>query len=232
MHGCLDPRDRERPSPRMDGNRYGSRSERSAVMKTMWMRILPVALCVAWADGTAADLVLRFEPAGAYLYLSFDSQTATDYQFQTSTNLSTWSDFEAVIPGDGSSKTQVVATAGQPMAYFRLQATQTSPGLAPSAAEYSELVVGQTILGYTYVDPTRFRWFGEWGDWNYTKTGSNTGKLVFTYDEDGNDPAFYREEIVLTFQTRTQGTFRYSEFNFGVEAPGSVWTGPFDLGGP
>lgn len=201
-------------------------------MKAMWMRIVPITLCLTGVCGMAGDLVLRCEPAGAYLYLFFDSQTATNYQLQTSTNFSTWTDSGTVIIGDGSSKTQVVSIAGQPMAFLRLQATPTSPDLAPSAAEFTQLVVGQAVLGYTFVDPSRFHWFEEWGDWHYTKTGATTGKLVFTYDEDDNNPALYREEIVLTFQTRTLGTFRYSEFNLGVELPGSVSTGPFDLGGP
>jgi len=137
-----------------------------------------------------------------------------------------------VISGDGSSKTQAVSTAGQRMSFYRIKATATSTGLAPSDTEFTALVVGKTVLDYSFLNATRFNWFGELGNWDYSKIDSTTGKLVFTYDEDGNNPAIYREEFILTFQTSTQGTFRYSEFNFGFEDPGSVSTGPFDFSNP
>jgi hypothetical protein len=194
-----------------------------------------VLLIVLWVGGTLktpADLMLQFESTGNDLRLLFNSQAGTNYQFQVSTNLSSWADLGTVIAGDGSSKTQVVSTAGQRMSFFRIQATATSTGPAPSDTEFTAVVVGKNVLGYSFLNATRFNWFGELGNWDYTKTGSTTGKLVFTYDEDGNNPAIYREEVVLTFQTSTQGTFRYSEFNFGVEDTGSVSTGPFDLSSP
>ena len=199
-------------------------------MNPMRVLIMSIVLCVAGARETAADLVLRFEPAGHDLRLIFDSQTETNYQFQVSTNLSNWADLGTPITGDGLSKTQVVSTASQWMAFFRVRGSQASAGTAPADAEFTQAVVGRTVLGYTFLNATRFIWFGESGNWDYTKTGSTTGKLIFTYDEDGNNPALYREEIILTFQSPTQGTFRYSEFNFGVEHPGSVSTGSFDLG--
>lgn len=201
-------------------------------MKVIRMLITSVVLCVAGAMETAADLMLRFQPAGNDLRLFFDSQTGTNYQFQVSTNLSNWADLGAVITGDGLSKTQVVSSADQRMAFFRVRGTQTSGVTAPSDAEFTQVVIGKTVLGYTFLNATRFNWFGELGNWDYTKTGSTTGKLVFTYDGDGNNPSIYREEVILTFQNPTQGTFRYSEFNFGVEVSSSVSTGPFDLGGP
>jgi hypothetical protein len=43
--------------------------------------------------------------------------------------------------------------------------------------------------------------------------------VVFTYDEDGNNPQVYREEVILTFSTATSGSYRYSEFNGAVENP-------------
>lgn len=175
------------------------------------------------------NLLLRIEPASADLSLIFDSQSGTKYQFQVSTNLTNWTDFGTVIPGDDSSKTQMVSTAGRQMGFYRVQATATSTGPAPSDTEFSNMVVGNTVLGYFFVSATRFDWYGETGDWDYSKTDGTTGKLVFTYDEDGNNPAVYREEVVLTFQTSTQGTYRYSEFYNGSEYAGSVSTGPFDL---
>ena len=198
------------------------------------MRML-IPLAVVWMVGAMeapANLMLRFEPAGADLRLIFDSQTGTNYQFQVSTNLSSWTDWGTVITGDGLSKTQVVSTTSQRVEFFRVRGTQTSAGPAPSDAEFTAVVVGKIILGYSFQNATRFSWFGELGNWDYTRTDSTTGLLVFTYDSDGNNPAVYREEVVLTFQTSTQGTFRYSEYNFGFEDAGSVSTGTFDLINP
>ena len=137
-----------------------------------------------------------------------------------------------VITGDGLSKTQTVSTVGPPVAFFRVRASQASTGPAPTAAEFTALVVGKTLFTYTFVNATRFNWSGELGNWDYAKASASSGKLVFTYDADGNNPAIYREEITMTFETVTQGTFRYSEFTGNVEDSGSVWTGPFNLGPP
>jgi hypothetical protein len=201
-------------------------------MKAIRILIPSVVLWMVGAMEAPASLLLRFEPAGVNLRLIFDSQTGTNYQVQISTNLSGWTDLGTVITGDGLSKTQVVSTAGQRLAFFRVRGTQTSAGPAPSDAEFTAVVVGKIILGYSFQNATRFSWFGELGNWDYTRIDSMTGKLIFTYDEDGNNLAIYREEVVLTFQTPTQGTYRYSEFNFGVEDAGSVATGMFDFNNP
>jgi len=218
------------PSGRRSLNR--SCSEREDKMKSMQVLIPSVVLWVVGAMESSANLVLRFEPAGANLRLMVDSQPGTNYQLQVTTNLSSWTDLGTLITGDGLTKTQLVSTAGQRMAFFRVRATTTAAGPAPSDAEFTTVVVGKTVLGYSFLNATRFNWFGELGNWDYTRTDSTTGKLVFTYDEDSNNPAIYREEVILTFQTSTQGTFRYSEFNFGVEDANSVSTGTFDLVNP
>ena len=50
---------------------------------------------------------------------------------------------------------------------------------------------------------------------------------MLTYDEDGNDPAVYREEIVLTFTSPLAGTYLYYEYTFDRRTYTS-W-GPFNL---
>jgi hypothetical protein len=201
-------------------------------MKIIRILILSSVLSAVGAMEVKAALILQCQPAGAHLRLILNSQTGTNYQFQVSTNLTTWEDLGMVITGDGLSKTQTVATVDQPMAFFRVRTGQDNAGPAPSDAEFTALVIGKTLFTYTFVDATRFNWFGEPGNWDYAEISSNRGTLIFTYDEDGNHPAIYREEIVLTYQTATQGTYRYSEFNFDFEDSGSIRTGFFNLTAP
>ena len=67
------------------------------------------------------------------------------------------------------------------------------------------------------------------GNWSYEKIGPDTALIVFTYDEDDNNPQVYREEAVLTFASPNSGSYRYSEIWNGMEDPGSVSTAPFNL---
>lgn len=201
-------------------------------MKTIRRLILFSLLSAVGTMEVRSALMLQCQPAGDHLRLILNSQTGTNYLFQVSTNLTTWNDLGTLITGDGLSRTQNVSTVGQPMAFFRVSASQASAVTAPTDAEFTALVIGKTLFTYTFVDTTRFNWSGEPGNWVYTKTSASNGKLVLTYDEDGNNPAIYREEIVMTFQTATQGTFRYSEFSGNVEDSRSVRTGPFNLTTP
>ncbi len=194
--------------------------------------ILLAGFNIAWEMAVRAALVLQCQPAGENLLVIWNSQPQTNYQFQISTDLTNWTDLGATVTGDGLSKTQTVSTVEPPMAFFRVRASQASAGLAPADAEFTALVSGKMLFQYVFLSATRFSWSGEPGNWDYAKTSDNAGKLVLTYDEDGNNAAVYREEIVLTFQTPTQGTYRYSEFPFGVEDPASITTGDFNLGGP
>ena len=98
----------------------------------------------------------------------------------------------------------------------------TTALMAPEPSVMSEALVGVTWQGYYFQSPTRFDWSGEGGNWSYQKTGPDGGLLIFTYDEDGNDPGAYREEVVLVFETASSGTYRYSEYVGGIEDPGSV----------
>ena len=92
------------------------------------------------------------------------------------------------------------------------------------------LFVGKTLGdGYHFSTPTRFDWRGEDGNWSYEKTGPDTALLVFTYDEDDDDPGLYREEVLLTFTTPTSGSYRYSDYYGGVEDPWSVSVSAFSL---
>lgn len=201
-------------------------------MKTIRILILSTVLTAVGAMEVKSALILQCHLAGDQLHLILNSQTGTNYQFQVSTNLTTWEDLGTTITGDGLSRTQTVSTVGQPMAFFRISASQISVGTAPTDAEFTALVIGKTLFTYTFVNATRFNWFGEPGNWDYVATGPSSGKLVFTYDEDGNNPAVYREEIAMVFETVTQGTYRYSEFSGNIENSGSVGTGPFNLGTP
>jgi hypothetical protein len=199
-------------------------------MKVMRLTVVLAIQGIMGATAMAGTLTLKYEPAGPDLRLIVDSQTGTNYQFQASTNLNDWSDLGNAIVGDGLTLTQIVSTAVHSKAFFRVRAWQAAGGPAPSDTEFTQAVVGKTLLGYQFVSATRFVWVSEWGNWDYTRINNTTGKLVFTYDEDSNDPEVYREECLLTFVTSTTGTFRYSEFNYGFEDSGSVATGPFDLG--
>ncbi|MGJ8643956.1 MAG: hypothetical protein ACSHX9_11150 [Luteolibacter sp.] len=101
---------------------------------------------------------------------------------------------------------------------------------APDAATFQAFVLGKTLQGnYQIISPTRFSWFGEQGNWSYTKTGDNTATLVFTYDYEGNNPNVYREQIELTFTSESGGDSVYEEYNFGTLNPFSVQYGPFSL---
>lgn len=92
------------------------------------------------------------------------------------------------------------------------------PCLSPEAAAFSSLIVGKTLAkgNYKILSNTRFSWHGEGGNWVYTKTGDTTAKIVFTYDEDGNNPNVYREEALLTCYGE-RFLYRYSEYYFGAE---------------
>lgn len=194
--------------------------------------ILAVVLLVSGMISVRGQLALRIERSASQLFLVFDTHASTNYQVQTSTDLKTWQDHQAPVVGDGSTKTQEVTRADLPLAVFRLSATAVSESIAPSEEAFAAASVGKNLLGYRLASGSRFSWFGEEGNWTYTQVDGVTGRLVFTYDEDGNNPAVYREEALMTFETPTTGSFRYSEFNGGKEDPSSVVNGPFDLNSP
>lgn len=206
---------------------------RKKIMKASRTLILWSVLSIAGAMELSATPILQCEPVGNNLRLIFTSQTGTNYQLQVSTNLLIWEDSGGLITGNGLSQTQTVSTLNQPMAFFRVRATQTSADVAPSTAEFTALVVEKMLFDYSMLSPTRFSYVDNTGtfpgNWTYTKTSGDQATLVFTYDDGNNDPTAYREEILLTFQTPTQGSYRYSEYYSNFEYLPSVSTGQFDL---
>jgi len=191
-----------------------------------------LAWCVALLGGmpvSGQEVRLGVVPGDGALQLSYDTVVGNSYELQRSADLDSWEVLEAARAGNGQTAThEVVPTDGS--WFFRLVITETPAGLAPTREDAVELLVGETLGdGYRFQSETRFDWNGDAGNWSYEKTGPDTALLVFTYDEDGNNPDVYREEVVLTFSTPTSGTLRYSVFYNGLELPGSVSTGPFSF---
>ncbi|MCP5524284.1 MAG: hypothetical protein H7A46_22335 [Verrucomicrobiales bacterium] len=103
--------------------------------------------------------------------------------------------------------------------------------LAPDAAAFAGVVDGKSILNNCFSANHRFLFDGalgqEPGNWTYTKTGSDTGLLTLTFDEDGNDPAAYREEVSLTFTSAD--TVSYAIVVFNANSPLPVGGGTITL---
>jgi len=174
-----------------------------------------------------AAVPLELGAAGGEMFLRFDLPSGVTVQAQQSKDLLAWTDVGETVTGTDQVEEVRLSRDADGAVFFRLQEVQA--GLAPTPEEFEQQIVGTTLAGYVFTSATRFDWFGETGNWSYSKTGPDEGLLVFTYDEDNNNPAAYREEIVLTFGTPTAGTFRYSEYYSGFEDPTSVTTGPFAL---
>jgi hypothetical protein len=162
--------------------------------------------------------------------ISHETIAGSTYELQQSADLSDWQGAGPAKAGDGQTAIHEIELPTAGARFFRLSITGTPVGNAPTETEAVALFVGTTLGdGYNFSSSTRFDWRGEDGDWSYEKTGPDTALLVFTYDEDGNDPGLYREEVLLTFATPTSGSYRYSEYNRGVENPWSVGVAPFSL---
>lgn len=81
--------------------------------------------------------------------------------------------------------------------------------------------------GTLFTSETRFDWNGELGNWSYERVSADVGKITQTYDEDGNDPNTYREELVLNFTAERSGSFNYYEYTNNQETESS--SGGFGL---
>jgi hypothetical protein len=198
----------------------------------MKQSLLP--LCAVVLAGStlvrSQETTLLVEAGDGVIWITHTTAAGMDYVLQMSANLVEWEATGPAKHGDGLLARQEVATSGVGQAFFRLVVTETVADLAPTEAEAMELFVGTTWGdGYFFDSPTRFNWRGEPGDWSYSKTGPDTALIVFTYDEDGNHPGIYREEVRLTFSTPTSGTYRYSEFYGGTEDPSSISHEPFSF---
>jgi len=172
-------------------------------------------------------LSIRLEGSG--VLLSYPSQEGFMYELERSTNLTHWERLGPARSGTGFIITEGPIETVEPGNFFRVLSSETPTGLAPTPEEMAAILVDTTWIGYTFASATRFHWFNEWGNWLYTKTGPDTGLIVFTYDEDDNDPDLYREEVKLVFLTPDSGTARYSEWIRTVENPRSIDTFAFNF---
>ncbi len=109
-------------------------------------------------------------------------------------------------------------------------------GLAPATqAEFEARVVGRQVVQGTFrlifIAPGRIREIDDGtpyeGDYEYRRTGSNSGMIVYTYDVTGNDPNRERSEVRFAFRTETSGTYEYSYFEGGTRAGSS--SGSFEF---
>lgn len=192
--------------------------------------LLIVSGLLAQTNVGGQEIQLNLALGDGVVRLSHETIAGTTYALEQSTDLSGWQSAGPAKAGDGQTAIHEVELPTVGVRFFRLVITDTPAGFAPTEAEAVALFVGTTLGdGYTFNTSSRFDWRGEWGNWSYEKTGPDTALLVFTYDEDGNDPRYYREEVVLTFTTPTSGSYRYSEYNGGVEDPRSVSVSPFNL---
>jgi hypothetical protein len=192
--------------------------------------LLIVAWLLAQANIHGQEVFLSLVQGDGVARLSHETIAGNTYALEQSANLNDWQSVGPAQAGDGQTATHEVELPTAGARFFRLVITGTPAGNAPTEAEAMELFVERTLGdGYHFSSSTRFDWWGEKGNWSYEKTGPDTALLVFTYDEDGNNPAYYREEVVLTFTTPTSGSYRYSEYNGGVEDPRSVSVSPFSL---
>ena len=177
--------------------------------------------------GRAAEVTLHPSLAAGGLRLQFELAPGTTGHLQQSSNLVDWADTGGILTGAAGLQELTIGPLAAPRMFYRLGLT--SSDVAPEVSQFRSLIVGTVFAGYEFTSATRFNWRGEGGNWAYTKTGPGTGLLVLTYDEDGNDPATYREEMKLTFATPTTGTYRYAEYWMSLEIPSSVTTGAFSL---
>ena len=91
----------------------------------------------------------------------------------------------------------------------------TTNSFAPESGLLAELLVGNTYLDITFDSSTRFTFGGdEPGNWSFAYPDSNTVVLTFLYDEGGNDPGFYRDEVTLSFNGTKDVPYAYREFEF------------------
>jgi len=179
-------------------------------------------VCLATTGLCAQNAQLAFGRSDTVLRLEFSTESGKVYDLESSLDLNHWDPPVWSHAGDGQVASYEVSLADAVLRFYRLAVRGPDAGLAPEPSVITDALAGVTWQGYNFQDATRFDWQGEPGNWTYEKTGPNTGLLVFTYDEDGNNAAAYREEVILEFETPTTGTYRYSEYLHGIEDPGSV----------
>ena len=154
--------------------------------------------------------------------IEYPGEIGRCYEIWASTDLASgeWTGPLDTRIGAGRDESVRFRTPGFRKRFFQLRASD----LAPEPSQFAGLVVGTTLPNSNYLitSPTRFSWFGETGNWAYSKTAKNTGQIILTYDSNGNNASQYREVVLLTFETRTSGTYDYCEFIANVCDPSSV----------
>jgi hypothetical protein len=186
-------------------------------------------LAAAFAHTLSAQEVrLQLVQDGLSLQVSYDTIEGKTYNLQASADLVTWEDTGISKAGDGLAALHEVGPAGPDPRFYRVMVGEGVTDLAPTPTQMTEILVGTVQLGsYSFISPTEFKWKTEPGRWTYEKTGADTGTIVLTYDEDGNDPAVYREEYRLTFTSARAGTYLYYEYWLDRQISSS--SGPFSL---
>ncbi len=169
--------------------------------------------------GTSDPLTINPDGTASFLFLTSGSSINI-----TAGNIS----LQAARQGDGSWRIGRVGASGG--------GSGGDVGLAPATqAEFEARVVGKQIaqgaFSLTFIGSGRIREIDEGltyeGEYEYRRTGSNSGMIVYTYDVTGNDPDRERSEVRFTFRTETTGDFESSYFEGGTRT-GSV-SGSFEL---
>jgi hypothetical protein len=66
---------------------------------------------------------------------------------------------------------------------FLLSAVSSTAQFAPKEETVAANLPGQSIGGTQFLSATRFDWFGESGNWSYTRLSEDVGLITQTYDE-------------------------------------------------
>jgi len=189
--------------------------------------VASLLVVVTTALATQLQVGISLDPSG--VRISYLTEQGVVYRLERSTNFLSWDTAGPLRQGTGLMLTEDPILPVEPLGFFRVVSQAASTNLSPSPAAMAGILVNTSWRGYTFDDTNRFHWSNEPGNWTYTKTGPDTGLIVFTYDEDANNPAIYREEVVLTFVTQASGTARYSEWIGNVERPTSIRTFSFNF---
>ena len=143
-----------------------------------------------------ADLVWTGPKQGSF---DFQTETGFSYSLTRSTDLAFGDDPEETITGNGQSASisfdDSASTDGK--AFFRVEKIPVTT--APEASAFASLIGGKTYRGFTYTSNNRWSSFGLAGNWSYETTGAQTGRMVLTFDDLGNDPLLERDQYNFDF---------------------------------
>jgi len=93
----------------------------------------------------------------------------------------------------------------------------TQNTFAPTLPTFSYILEDWVINGTVFNENGTFVFNGnEPGQWTAEAVGDHQILLTQTYDADGNNPAIYREESLITFNGTTTVALNYKEFDGGV----------------